>query len=123
MAPQDLPDNPDAPKKPGSAVSGRRLLQSASVVSAMTLLSRILGLVRDIVFARLFGATIVMDAFIVANRIPNMLRRFFAEGAFSQGFVPVMARYREGHSHDEARHLVDAVAGTLGLILVAVTAI
>ncbi len=93
------------------------------MVSLMTLLSRILGLVRDIVFARFFGATIVMDAFIVANRIPNMLRRFFAEGAFSQGFVPVMARYRESHSHDEARELVDAVAGTLGLILFVITAI
>ena len=69
---------------------GRRLLQSISVVSLMTLLSRILGLVRDVVFARFFGATIVMDAFLIANRIPNMLRRFFAEGAFSQGFVPIM---------------------------------
>ncbi|MDZ7770758.1 MAG: lipid II flippase MurJ [Woeseiaceae bacterium] len=102
-------------------VSGRGLLRSTSVVSVMTLLSRILGLVRDVVFARYFGATIVMDAFIVANRIPNMLRRFFAEGAFSQGFVPVMARYREQHSHDEARQLVDAVAGTLGLLLFGIT--
>jgi putative peptidoglycan lipid II flippase len=59
----------------------------------------------------------------VANRIPNMLRRFFAEGAFSQGFVPVMARYREQHDHAEARVLVDAVAGTLGLILFAITLI
>lgn len=88
----------------------------------MTLLSRILGLVRDIVFARFFGATIVMDAFIVANRIPNMLRRFFAEGAFSQGFVPVMARYKENHDHNDARELVDSVAGTLGLLLFVVTA-
>lgn len=102
-------------------LSGKRLLQSTSLVSTMTLLSRILGLARDIVFARFFGATIVMDAFLVANRIPNMLRRFFAEGAFSQGFVPVMARYREKHDHDEARELVDAVAGTLGLILFAIT--
>ena len=101
--------------------SGRRLLQSTSVVSFMTLLSRILGLVRDVVFARMFGASIIMDAFIVANRIPNMLRRFFAEGAFSQGFVPVMARYREKHDHDEAQEFVDAVAGTLGLILFLVT--
>ncbi|NOX68795.1 MAG: murein biosynthesis integral membrane protein MurJ [Gammaproteobacteria bacterium] len=123
MAFQDIPDNPRPPRKPSLLISGRGLLKSTSVVSAMTLLSRILGLIRDIVFARLFGATIVMDAFIVANRIPNMLRRFFAEGAFSQGFVPVMARYREGHSHEEARRLVDAVAGTLGLILVVVTAI
>ena len=92
-----------------------------SVVSGMTFLSRILGLVRDIVFARYFGASLVMDAFIVANRIPNMLRRFFAEGAFSQGFVPVMARYREKYSHDEAREFVDAVAGTFGIILFLVT--
>jgi putative peptidoglycan lipid II flippase len=97
------------------------LLKSTSVVSTMTLLSRILGLVRDIVFARYFGATIVMDAFIVANRIPNMLRRFFAEGAFSQGFVPVMARYKENQQHAESLEFVDAVAGTLGLILFAVT--
>ena len=102
-------------------LSGLHLLKSTSVVSTMTLLSRILGLVRDIVFARFFGATIVMDAFIVANRIPNMLRRFFAEGAFSQGFVPVMARYKENLEHDEAREFVDAVAGTLGLILFVVT--
>lgn len=107
------------PGKQGFSASG--LLQSTSVVSFMTLLSRILGLVRDVVFARFFGATIVMDAFIVANRIPNMLRRFFAEGAFSQGFVPVMARYKENHDHAEARELVDAVAGTLGLLLFVVT--
>jgi putative peptidoglycan lipid II flippase len=62
-----------------------------------------------------------MDAFLVANRIPNMLRRFFAEGAFSQGFVPVMARYREKHSHEDAQEFVDAVAGTFGLILFLVT--
>lgn len=109
------------PDDPGKAHFGLRLLQSTSLVSFMTLLSRILGLVRDVVFARMFGATIVMDAFIVANRIPNMLRRFFAEGAFSQGFVPVMARYREKHEHDEARDFVDAVAGTLGLLLFLLT--
>jgi putative peptidoglycan lipid II flippase len=103
--------------------AGHTLLQSTSVVSAMTLLSRISGLLRDIVLARFFGATLIMDAFIVANRIPNMLRRFFAEGAFSQGFVPVMARYREKHGADEAREFVDAVAGTLGLILFVVTLI
>lgn len=112
-----------AADSPRAVISARRLLQSTSVVSGMTLLSRILGLVRDVVFARYFGATIVMDAFIVANRIPNMLRRFFAEGAFSQGFVPVMARYREQHDHAEARVLVDSVAGTLGLILFGLTLI
>ena len=89
----------------------------------MTVLSRVLGLVRDVVFARMFGATIVMDAFIVANRIPNMLRRFFAEGAFSQGFVPVMARYREKNDQNQAQQFVDSVAGTLGLLLFVVTLI
>ncbi|MDH3614396.1 MAG: murein biosynthesis integral membrane protein MurJ [Gammaproteobacteria bacterium] len=102
-------------------VSGLKLILKTSVVSGMTLLSRILGLVRDIVFARFFGASLVMDAFLVANRIPNMLRRFFAEGAFSQGFVPVMARYREKHSHEDAREFVDAVAGTFGVLLFLVT--
>ena len=92
-----------------------------SVVSGMTLISRILGLVRDIVFARYFGASLVMDAFLVAQRIPNMLRRFFAEGAFSAGFIPVMARYREKHDHEEAREFVDAVAGTFGIVLFVVT--
>ena len=127
--PSDQPPGPDSaqsanePARRAGRLSGRNLLQSTSVVSGMTLLSRILGLVRDIVFARFFGATIVMDAFIVANRIPNMLRRFFAEGAFSQGFVPVMARYREKHEHGDAREFVDAVAGTLGLILFCTTLI
>ena len=94
-------------------VSGLKLMLKTSVVSGMTLISRILGLVRDIVFARFFGASLVMDAFLVANRIPNMLRRFFAEGAFSQGFVPVMARYREQHDHQDAQEFVDSIAGTL----------
>ena len=91
--PESGENSSDKPR--GWSVSGRSLIQSTSVVSGMTLLSRILGLVRDMVLARFFAVSIVMDAFLVANRIPNMLRRFFAEGAFSQGFVPVMARYRE----------------------------
>ena len=118
-APEDAPET--VLTSTGRQVTGRRLLASTSVVSGMTLLSRILGLARDVVFARFFGASLVMDAFLVANRIPNMLRRFFAEGAFSQGFVPVMARYRERHDHEDAREFVDAVAGTFGLILFLVT--
>ncbi len=109
------------PPGPARMVSGRRLIQSTSIVSGMTLLSRILGLARDMVFARFFAISLVMDAFLVANRIPNMLRRFFAEGAFSQGFVPVMAQYREKHSHEESREFVDAVAGTFGVILFGIT--
>jgi len=102
-------------------ISGLKLALKTSIVSSMTLLSRILGLVRDIVFARLFGASLVMDAFLVAQRIPNMLRRFFAEGAFSAGFVPVMARYKEQHGHDETRAYLDAMAGTFGIVLFVVT--
>jgi len=117
-APEPIPAGTGAAP---ARLSGRGLIAKTSVVSGMTLLSRILGLVRDVVFARFFGASLVMDAFLVANRIPNMLRRFFAEGAFSQGFVPVMARYREQHDHEDAREFVDAVAGTFGLILFLVT--
>ena len=102
-------------------ISGLKLALKTSVVSGMTLLSRILGLVRDVVFARFFGAGLLMDAFLVAQRIPNMLRRFFAEGAFSAGFVPVMARYKEQHDHDEAREYLDAMAGTFGIVLFVVT--
>lgn len=124
--PEDQSPETDANNDAGESGQGHfgaRLLRSTSVVSGMTLISRILGLVRDVVFARFFGATIVMDAFIVANRIPNMLRRFFAEGAFSQGFVPVMARYRADQAHDDAREFIDAVAGSLGLVLFVVTLI
>ena len=100
-----------------------RLLKSTSVVGGMTLLSRILGLVRDIVFARFFGAGIVMDAFFVAFKIPNIFRRFFAEGAFSQAFVPVFTEYDETCSRAEVKELIDRVTGTLGLILLVMTVI
>ena len=71
------------------------LLASTGVVSAMTMLSRVLGLVRDIVFARLLAVSAGTDAFFIAFRIPNFLRRLFAEGAFNQAFVPVLAEYRQ----------------------------
>jgi putative peptidoglycan lipid II flippase len=114
---------PTAQHQAMERVSGRGLFAKTSVVSGMTLASRILGLVRDVVFARYFGAGLVIDAFVVANRIPNMLRRFFAEGAFSAGFVPIMARYRERHSDQETREFVDSVAGTFAVILFLVTLI
>jgi len=109
--------HPNTPKNPS------RLLKSTSVVGGMTLLSRILGLVRDIVFARFFGTGIVMDAFFVAFKIPNIFRRFFAEGAFSQAFVPVFTEYDETRSQAEVKELVDRVAGTLGLILLVMTVV
>jgi putative peptidoglycan lipid II flippase len=97
--------------------SGGGLLRSTGTVGAWTLLSRILGLVRDVVFARVFGASFVMDAFFVAFRIPNIFRRFFAEGSFSQAFVPVFAEYDHSREHAEVRELVSRTAGTLGGIL------
>ena len=100
-----------------------KLLNSTIIVSSMTLISRIFGMLRDIIFARFFGVSVIMDAFIVANRIPNMLRRFFGEGAFNQGFVPVISSYKENKNHKEVKVLVDSVAGTLGLILFIVSLI
>lgn len=110
---------PKAPPRP----SGRKLLRSTGTVGGVTLLSRILGLVRDVVFARLFGAAGVMDAFFVAFRIPNIFRRFFAEGSFSQAFVPVFAEYDEKGDREAVRELVDQTAGTLGIILFGITAL
>ncbi|MCX7147604.1 MAG: murein biosynthesis integral membrane protein MurJ [Sulfuritalea sp.] len=99
------------------------LLRSLVTVSGMTLLSRILGFVRDFVIARSFGAGMMTDAFFVAFRLPNLLRRLFAEGAFSQAFVPILAEYRNRRGETETKSLVDRVASVLFLILIAVTAL
>jgi putative peptidoglycan lipid II flippase len=99
------------------------LLQVAFSVSAMTLLSRITGFVRDTLMAVAFGAGFAMDAFVVAFRIPNLLRRLFAEGAFSQAFVPVLGEYRTRHGHDATRALAARVLGVLSVILLVTTAI
>ena len=96
------------------ATSNSGLLGSSFVVSIGTMLSRVLGLVRDVVLANLLGAAPNADAFFVAFKIPNFLRRLFAEGAFSQAFVPVLTETREQGSHEAVRHLVDRVAGVLG---------
>ncbi|UZW76855.1 murein biosynthesis integral membrane protein MurJ [Alkalimarinus sediminis] len=87
----------------------------------MTMLSRILGLVRDIVIARYFGAGAGADAFFVAFKIPNFLRRLFAEGAFSQAFVPVLSEYRTNKGIKDVRALINSVAGVLGMVLLVVT--
>jgi putative peptidoglycan lipid II flippase len=89
----------------------------------MTLLSRLLGFARDIVFAQAFGAGIVRDAFFVAFKIPNFLRRMFAEGAFSQAFVPVLAEVRRQGGEAEVRDFINRTTGGLGLVLVVLTAI
>lgn len=99
------------------------LLRATGLVGALTLVSRILGFVRDMVFARFFGAGPVMDAFFVAFKIPNFMRRLFAEGGFSQAFVPVVGEYRTQQEHDEVRALVDRVAGVLGGFLLVLTII
>jgi putative peptidoglycan lipid II flippase len=114
-------DRPEQHKPPERQSPG--LLRSTAVVGAMTLLSRVLGLARDVIFARFFGAGLLMDAFFVAFKIPNIFRRFFAEGAFSQSFVPVFTEYDETRSREEVKELLDRVAGTLGLILFVFTLI
>lgn len=81
------------------------------------MLSRILGFVRDLVLARMFGADAATDAFFVAFKIPNFLRRLFAEGAFSLAFVPVLTEYRSRRSNEDLREFIDRMAGTLGLVL------
>lgn len=99
----------------------RKLLKSTAVVSAMTFLSRAMGFVRDMVLARMFGVAAGTDAFFVAFKIPNLLRRLFAEGAFSQAFVPVLTEYKTQRDHAQIQHLVDHVAGTLGAVLLLIT--
>ncbi|WP_404415243.1 murein biosynthesis integral membrane protein MurJ [Marinospirillum sp.] len=101
----------------------RGILGSGLVVSAMTFLSRILGLARDIVIATLIGAGGAADAFFVAFKIPNFLRRLFAEGAFNQAFIPVLAEYAENKSRAEVKRLNNAVAGCLGLSLVGLSSL
>ena len=108
----------DSVKQSGSSAG---LLKSSSVVGSMTMLSRILGLARDIVIARYFGAGAGADAFFVAFKIPNFLRRLFAEGAFSQAFVPVLSEYRTKKDLSDVRALIDSIAGVLGMVLLVVT--
>ncbi|ACE85686.1 murein biosynthesis integral membrane protein MurJ [Cellvibrio japonicus] len=117
MSDPELPSAPAPEQKPRS----KSLLRSSLLTGSMTMLSRVLGLVRDIVLASLLGAGGSMDAFAVAQKIPNFFRRLFAEGAFSQAFIPVLAEYREKGSRAAVKDLVDKVAGSLGLVLLLVT--
>ena len=98
------------------------MLRSGVVVAAMTMISRVFGLARDMVIAYFFGASAGADAFFLAFRIPNFFRRLLAEGAFSQAFVPVLTEYREQRPA-EVQMLVDKTAGTLGASLAVVTLI
>tara|TARA_Y100001963_G_scaffold156299_1_gene249554 strand:+ start:8253 stop:9827 length:1575 start_codon:yes stop_codon:yes gene_type:complete len=98
-----------------------KLLKSGLIVSFMTLISRVLGLVRDVVVANFVGAGAAADVFFFANRIPNFLRRLFAEGAFSQAFVPVLAEVKAKHGDDAVRLLLARVTGSLGVVVTLVT--
>lgn len=98
-----------------------KLLKSGLIVSCMTLISRVLGLIRDVVVANFIGAGAAADVFFFANRIPNFLRRLFAEGAFSQAFVPVLAEVRTKHGDDAVRLLLARVSGSLGVVITLVT--
>ena len=101
----------------------RHLFKSTVIVSSMTLISRILGFVRDMLIARIFGVDVATDAFFVAFKIPNFLRRLFAEGAFAHAFIPVLADYKEQGSKADLKVFVDKTAGTLAGILMLLTLI
>src|ERR1700730_12825748 len=99
------------------------LHKTLATVSGMTMVSRITGLFREILFARAFGASAYTDAFVVAFRIPNLLRRLFAEGAFSQAFVPVLGEYRTRHGDEATRVLAGKVPASRSVALLVVTLI
>ncbi len=101
----------------------KKLIKSTAIVSAMTILSRVLGFIRDIVLAQVFGAKAATDAFFVAFKIPNFMRRLFAEGAFAQSFVPVLSETKAAGDEQATKDLVDHVSGTLGLLLLVITVI
>jgi putative peptidoglycan lipid II flippase len=112
----------------------KKLIKSGLIVSVMTLFSRVLGLVRDVVIANVMGAGAMSDVFLLANKIPNFLRRLFAEGAFAQAFVPVLSEFQikdaklaeqsgEKNDHEQTRLLIAQVSGTLGAIVTWVTLI
>jgi putative peptidoglycan lipid II flippase len=107
----------------GGPYPAMNLLKTLLTVSSMTLVSRVFGFVRDAVIARTFGAGLYTDAFFIAFKLPNLLRRIFGEGAFSQAFVPILAEYRAKRSEDETRLFVDHVATLLALVLFGVTAL
>lgn len=101
----------------------RRLFKSTVVVGSMTLISRLLGFVRDMLIARLFGVDLATDAFFVAFKVPNFLRRLFAEGAFAHAFVPVLSDYKEQGTKAALKLFIDKTAGTLSVCLVLMTLI
>ena len=96
------------------------MLRSVASFSSMTMISRVFGLLRDMVISRVFGVSAATDAFWVAFRIPNFMRRLFAEGSFTTAFVPVFTEIKEKRSHAELKELVARTAGSLGALLVVI---
>ncbi|MDC0181464.1 murein biosynthesis integral membrane protein MurJ [Candidatus Thioglobus sp.] len=101
----------------------KSFIRSSSIVSAMTFISRILGLIRDFIIARLFGANELTDAFLVAFRIPNFFRRLFAEGAFSQAFLPILAETKANENDIEVQLVINHIATKLLSVLMIITLI
>lgn len=110
----DLKPKPEAKPK-------KSLSRSTLTVASCTMLSRLFGFARDMLVAQFFGAGIGVDAFLVANKIPNFMRRLFAEGAFSQAFVPVLSEYRKTRSESEIQLFVDHISGVLAAVLFLIT--
>lgn len=104
----------------GASLSGQ-LIKSTAMVGVMTLVSRILGFIRDMVIARYFGADAATDAFFVAFRIPNFMRRLFAEGSFAQAFVPMLSDYRENSDRAGLKLFLDRASGSLALLVLLIS--
>ena len=100
-----------------------RMLRGLLSFGSMTMVSRVFGLVRDMVINMVFGANAATDAFWVAFRIPNFMRRLFAEGSFSTAFVPVFTEIKEKRTHEDLKELVSRTAGTLGGVLTVIVAL
>lgn len=125
MSESRIPNSPISDTTASETLTPKRqsLLRSTSLVSMMTFISRIMGFVRDMILAQTFGAQAGMDAFYIAFRIPNFMRRLFADGAFSQAFVPVLAEYQKTRSIDDVRVFLARVMGGMSFILSLVTVI
>src|SRR3990167_369154 len=102
---------------------GKKLFRSTGLVSAMTLLSRLVGFARDVILSMTFGAGPALDAFVIAFRLPNFVRQLFADGAFSQAFVPIMSEYRTTKPLEKIQEFIDHVTGLLFAILFLVVVI
>jgi putative peptidoglycan lipid II flippase len=112
-----LTDRPARASRAAGYTRAVSLFKAASTVSLLTLVSRITGLMRELLIASTFGASALTDAFNVAFRIPNLFRRFFAEGAFSQAFVPVLAGSRAQYGDAQTKQLINHVATVLTWVL------